>query len=179
MLEESYETGLAEQFERCLTLSVPPDQALVELRADLRLAGQLKGLNLSAESQIRERLREHLAQKIQGVRPVKSRAQHLAARPRLWLGAAMAILIILFLSINAPARTALEQLFGWMSAGQASPTPNLVLTLMDNTPTYTRTAGLPMHLPENGLVQSPTPGTLQTTPSHPVAVPTPVARPLP
>ncbi len=179
MLEERYETGLAEQLECFLTLSVPPDQAPVELQADLRLAGQLKRLDLSADSQIQERLRAHLAQKIQGVRPVKSKAQHLAARPRLWLGAALAVLMILFLSINGPARTALERLFGWMTAGPANQTPSLVLTRVDNTPTYTRTAGLPMHLPENDLVQSPTPGTLQTTPGYPVAVPTPGARPLP
>ncbi len=134
---------------------------------------------MSAESQIQERMRAHLAQKIRGVRPGKSSAQHLAARPRLWLGAAMAILMILFLSINAPARAALERLFGWMTTERASPTPSLVLTLADNTPTYARTAGLPMHLPENDLVQSPTPGTLQTAPSHPAAVPTPGARPHP
>jgi hypothetical protein len=180
MLEEGYETGLAEQFERFLTLSFPPDQALAELRADLRLASQLKGLDLSAESQVRERLRAHLAQKIQGVRLVKSRAQHLTAHPRLWLGVAMTVLVILFLSINAPAHAVLERLFGWMTAGQASPTPSLVLTLADNTPTYTtRTAFLPMRLPENDLVQSPTPGTLLTSPSHPVAIPTPGVRLLP
>ncbi len=179
MLEESHETKLAEQFERFLTLSVPPEQASVELRADMRLAGQLKGLNLSAESQVQERLRAHLAQKIQGVRPVKSRAQHRDARPRLWLGAVVAVLMILFLTISTPARAELVRLFGWITAGQSSPTPSLVLTMVDNTPTYTRTAGLPLHLPENGLVQSPTPGTLQTTPSHPAAVPTPGARPIP
>jgi hypothetical protein len=179
MLEKSSENGLAEQFECFLALSSPPAQAPVEIREDLRLAGQLRGMNLSAESQIQDRLRARLAQKVQAACPVKSTAQHSTALPRLWLGAAIAIVMILFLATNAPARVTLGRLFGWMTAVQTNPTPNLVLTLADTTPTNTRTAGLPMHLPENGPLQSPTPGILETAPSHPIAVPTPGAQPPP
>jgi hypothetical protein len=85
----------------------------------------------------------------------------------------MAGLLILFLVTNTPARAALGRLFDWMDVDRANPAPTQILTLAGNTPTHTRIAELPRHLPEYGLPQYPTPGFSQAGPDRPSIIPTP------
>ncbi len=176
MLEERSKGDQAEQLERFLAFSTPADQAPAELQADLRLAGNLLRMNLSAESQIQEPLRMRLAQKIQRTRPGKRVPLPRYPHAPIWLGVGIAALVILFITGNLLAFSSQGRLSGWRAAQQTRLAPTQVLTRAGNTPTNTRTVGLPLHLPVQTQFQSPTPGTTQVTPNLPLAVPTPGAK---
>lgn len=173
MLEVRPDPEMAEQFEILLASSIPADQASIELQADLRLARNLSRMNLSAESQIQDHFRKHLAQKIQAGRPGKREPMFLSPRLRLWLSAGIAALTILLLAANLVALTNLGRSSGWKATEQTRLVPTQVSTSPGNTPTNTRTAALPLHLPVRDLARSPTPGVVRMSPDYPVAVPTP------
>ncbi len=177
MLEEKPGPEMAEEFELFLALSIPADQASIELQADLRLAKNLSRMNLSAESRIQDHFRKHLAHKIQAGRPGRRKPMLLSSRLRLWLSAGIAALTILLLAVNLSVLTGPEQPSGWRATQQTRLVPTQLLTSPGDTPTNTRTAGLTPPLFVHGPSQSPTPGVARMTPDYPVVVPTPNAKP--
>lgn len=119
MPEGRSEALLAEQFGRLLNFPASAEDAPQELQQELALAGRLKRLDLSAESQVRERLRTELAQKLQPGRPERAGMRRPSARPVFWMGTMMAFLLALLLFTNTPASAAIQRFFGYGYLPQA------------------------------------------------------------